>query len=606
VDGYGNVDGQFGPLTGLVGAVGSLFAAGGAILFTWRGRTRWDPPEEGIKEGPRKLAGLATAVLVAVLWGLTRGQSSVAVLAAIAIGLLALAVVTLLVYSYAMGSWTYEDTRRHRKLIAGFRLTPEAQQATAGQTNKVPDYLAAVDFNPKKVWSDRSRAVAIGLFAALYVALVVSGSLSLTAAAILVEKGSGAAEPTAAPTVTPLPTPAGPIVSVRTLRWVDAESGGAVLDGGVLTADKTVWLQELFPDSPPSGFQILESLDPVWPPDVQSAVAALRLPKFGLKPPSGHSVVSDSAWKLPRTLGAPGPRTFTFVDQNPDGTATQSGTIEVSSAVVAPAEGDASCPAPDGNAGVSVQVGQPGCAQFSVVAGADPTFDISLLTPWDQGDRSLLAAIGSWFRELEMQSARGSFDAQKALELFGEQHRDALPRSLPKGWEISTDVSSLTVGPGQSGHVALKVRADAAGSALVAIRLTDRATGEVILSPLIPVAVRGDAPPSVAILDPSTDLVGVSRLGYTGSDQNGWYTELKVSAAANDPEDGTLGEGAYAWSTDRTDLQGASLGSGSGLVVRLYSRSCEGGAIHTITVTVTDSAGATATASRQIEIGQLC
>ena len=58
--------------------------------------------------------------------------------------------------------------------------------------------------------------------------------------------------------------------------------------------------------------------------------------------------------------------------------------------------------------------------------------------------------------------------------------------------------------------------------------------------------------------------------------------------------------------TDRTDLQEPGLGFGTSLAVRLFSRDCEGGAVHTITVTATDSQGAVAVAVRVVEIGELC
>jgi len=79
---------QFGPLTGLVGTVGSIFAAGVAIALTWRGRARWEPSETDIAKGPERVGGLVTAVLIVILFVVTRPPGSGGLLPALAIFLL--------------------------------------------------------------------------------------------------------------------------------------------------------------------------------------------------------------------------------------------------------------------------------------------------------------------------------------------------------------------------------------------------------------------------------------------------------------------------------------------------------------------------------------
>ena len=598
--------GQYGPLTGLVGVVGSLVAAGAAIALTWRGRSRWEPSETDIPNGPQRVGGLVTTVLIAILWALTRGSTSAGVLAGLALGLLVALVASLLGYGYVTATQTYDGAQAGHKIIGGFRLIPAAKSALREHRSTTQQLFASVAYDPDRVWPRRSRASAKLVFTVLYLVLVVSGSLALAAAAILVEKQAAGGAPTASPS----PTQAtAPTVSARTLRWTDSPTSGAVLDGGVLLPGKDVWLQELFPAAPPTAFQVNEVVDASWPAAVRDAVASLHPPLFA-PTVSGFRAVSDSAWRLPEALAGIGYRTFSFADTNPENAPASSGTIIVGRAAISPGSGGAACAAPGPSGGLTGTAGTSTCLQFDVNAARDPTFDVNLLVPWGDGRTSLSAAVMTWFRDLAATVARSgsgaAFDADAAFGAFSEQNAASLPGSAPPGWSIGLDTDAVTVAPTEPGHLALTVTAPSMGSVLVALELTDRADGSTVMSPLIPISITGNGLPTVAIVEPANDLVGSNRLAYTGSDANGWFTDLKVAATGSDPEDGVLGGEAFAWSTDRVDLQAPDLGRGDSLGIRLYSNNCEGGAVHTVTVTVTDSAGQSASTSRLIEIGQVC
>lgn len=138
---------DFGPLGQLVGAVGSLFAADGAILLTWRGRARWEPSETEIPSGPQRVGGLAIAVLVAVLYVITRPVNSSGFLPGLAITLVVICVVVPLVYSFFTSTLTYEDARR-RRIIGGFTLTPGARaQLSAGTVPSVKHLFASAGYD---------------------------------------------------------------------------------------------------------------------------------------------------------------------------------------------------------------------------------------------------------------------------------------------------------------------------------------------------------------------------------------------------------------------------------------------------------------------------
>lgn len=71
-----------------------------------------------------------------------------------------------------------------------------------------------------------------------------------------------------------------------------------------------------------------------------------------------------------------------------------------------------------------------------------------------------------------------------------------------------------------------------------------------------------------------------------------WYTDVQLTGSAVDPEDGTLSGSTLLWTTDRSDLQDAALGTGSSITTRLYSDVCTG-VWHEITLSATDSGGET-------------
>src|SRR5260370_822681 len=98
---------KYGPLTNLVGTVGSIVAAGAAITLAFRGRQKWEPSEEDISRGPQKVAGLLGAVMIVILWALLNDAGHFDLLVRIAVGLAVLCALSLLVYGLLVATQTY-------------------------------------------------------------------------------------------------------------------------------------------------------------------------------------------------------------------------------------------------------------------------------------------------------------------------------------------------------------------------------------------------------------------------------------------------------------------------------------------------------------------
>jgi len=188
---------MFGPV---IGGAGSLMAAGAAITLAWRGRTKWEPCDEDLSNGSRKLAGLLSALAVAVLWCLARATVGVLTLlrlqrTAIYSGLLCFAF--LLVYGLLVFVFTYlgklVKSGSPQRIIGGLWVTAAAHdKIAAGQKRDSPprnyqEFLELPGITADLLWPRLSRGLVKQAFVFSFIILTVSGTAALTGAALLVE-----------------------------------------------------------------------------------------------------------------------------------------------------------------------------------------------------------------------------------------------------------------------------------------------------------------------------------------------------------------------------------------------------------------------------------
>ncbi|MGB5396339.1 MAG: immunoglobulin-like domain-containing protein [Gammaproteobacteria bacterium] len=150
----------------------------------------------------------------------------------------------------------------------------------------------------------------------------------------------------------------------------------------------------------------------------------------------------------------------------------------------------------------------------------------------------------------------------------------------------------------------------AAGNYTINVRATDDegVYDEARVKIAINDCTASDNPPVVRILDPAADTTTYDdRYAYDGYDdvKGMWYTDVILSGAAIDDEDGSLPGGSLVWQTDRSDLQTQLLGVGKKITVRLYSNNCFG-AWHEVSLVATDSDGNSRSALVRIYIWTLC
>jgi putative ABC transport system substrate-binding protein len=183
----------YGELNGLVKAVGVLVSTSIAIGLTWRGRAKWEPSEEDISKGPQRVGGLLTAVAIALLWSLSADTQHLDFLTQLAVGLSISCALFLLIYGFLITTQTYTvikgSSRKKvvRKIIGGFGLSYRAKLATQDGSNftTVQEFLQHEVYDPDRVWSRHSRAIAKLCFVVCYLGLVVCGSIALACASII-------------------------------------------------------------------------------------------------------------------------------------------------------------------------------------------------------------------------------------------------------------------------------------------------------------------------------------------------------------------------------------------------------------------------------------
>ncbi|MCA9836928.1 MAG: S8 family serine peptidase [Trueperaceae bacterium] len=226
---------------------------------------------------------------------------------------------------------------------------------------------------------------------------------------------------------------------------------------------------------------------------------------------------------------------------------------------------------------------------IKAAAGADNVYKVSLGTPTLLEPTVEIADSGTL--------CEGAVNLQVAVTYPEERFSVANPtivwRNVATNGIIGTGKNIRPSLPAGTYTVEVRVFNDAA--------LTDRKT-------IVVEDCTGSPPSSVAITSPVADIgINDPNFAYDGYDSTKamWYKDVTLTGNAQDPDDGSLTGSALSWSTDRSDLQTALLGTGSSLTVRLYSDDCFG-STHVITLRATDSDGNSIITTRIIRIWTLC
>jgi hypothetical protein len=183
---------NYGSLSDVVSAAGSIIAAALAIAQGWRKRARFEPSEEDIPKAPERVGGLVTAVIIGILWLQTRFALDVGFLTKLAIALLIACVAFLCIYGFLVGMQSYEiifapsrNTVGSRKIIGGFWLRRHGKNMKREEHITTQELLAGAAYDPDKVWSRISRNLAKTAFVICYLGLTVSGTVALACVAII-------------------------------------------------------------------------------------------------------------------------------------------------------------------------------------------------------------------------------------------------------------------------------------------------------------------------------------------------------------------------------------------------------------------------------------
>jgi hypothetical protein len=181
---------DYGPLSGLVGSVGAILAAGAAITLAWVRNANWTPPENDVPTGPPKVAGLLTSVAIAGLWFETGKALRSHDLEKIAIWCAVATLVFLLVYSFLMGVFIY-----HREIATGPNKT-ERIRTTGGlwltrdarvklkKAKTIQRLFAGAAYDHDLIWSRVSRSIVKTFLIVSFLGLQVCGSIAIATVAL--------------------------------------------------------------------------------------------------------------------------------------------------------------------------------------------------------------------------------------------------------------------------------------------------------------------------------------------------------------------------------------------------------------------------------------
>ena len=220
---------HYGFLGGIVGIVGLMLGAGGAILYGFtRAFDDWKPGADSPLAGLDKMIGGIVAIAIIALWVSATPENIISYIH-LAFWLMGIGIGAFIIYvglsvACTCPKATVEDNKPAgvKRVWGGFWLTQVAKERPPGVT--VCKFLEGKGYDPDIVWDPKSQA-AVAMVTAIVLLLIVAGggtgiSAAATAAQVALTKkparevfssnevpGLPTPTPTASPSATPVSSP---------------------------------------------------------------------------------------------------------------------------------------------------------------------------------------------------------------------------------------------------------------------------------------------------------------------------------------------------------------------------------------------------------------
>lgn len=180
---------DYGPFGPVVGYGAAIIAAVSALSLTWQGRlAKWKPPEEDLPNVAQKVVLMLCGVGMVVVWYFAEPKTvPILLFVGVALGLVCFG--SFLIYSGMIGRYSFvkqvavsPKKTPDVKILGGRDLLPSAVQTMKKNgITSVQDLFEGAAYDPDKLWSRESRQWVKTRIVALFVVVLFSGTLALTA-----------------------------------------------------------------------------------------------------------------------------------------------------------------------------------------------------------------------------------------------------------------------------------------------------------------------------------------------------------------------------------------------------------------------------------------
>jgi hypothetical protein len=178
-----------GPFAPLVGYVSALLATVYLVGVLWRGgKARWIAPEENLPKTAGRIVGVLCGIGIVWLW-LYAEPATIGSVLRIAFVSGVILVLSFLVYWFLNGALVYyrevpvsESAAQRESVVGGFWLTARARAVRRRKNETVQSILEGAAYNVDAVWSRVSRELAKVTLLLLFLVVMVSGTVAISAA----------------------------------------------------------------------------------------------------------------------------------------------------------------------------------------------------------------------------------------------------------------------------------------------------------------------------------------------------------------------------------------------------------------------------------------